>query len=87
MNQVTAYRLLDAQIRSWEVCRFTDLVEKVGTSTLDRIKGDDGRFYIVESTLHWKSDEQKAIEVDLMVAVDDTGPLHRIDRTITIQAQ
>lgn len=87
MDQVAAYGLLNETIMRWKECCFTDLTRKIDQTVSDRVQANDGHAYIVDATFRWKNQDRQAIEIYFMISTDDTGPLRRIDKTVTIQSE
>ena len=70
MNEEIAYALLNAEIQRLGQLTYFELVQRMGTQT-DRLLGEDGKIYQVESEVCWDSTKNQDIRV--IVAVDDGG--------------
>jgi hypothetical protein len=70
MNEEIGYALINAEIQRLGQLTYFELVQRMGTQT-DRIVGEDGKIYQVESEVRW--DNTKNQDIRVIVAADDGG--------------
>jgi hypothetical protein len=70
MNEEIGYALINAEIQRLGQLTYSELVQRMGTQT-DRIVGEDGKIYQVESEVRW--DNTKNQDIRIIVAADDGG--------------
>lgn len=79
MATTDAYRLLAEELASYRELTYEELVQLVGPSQLRRVRASDAVEYAIQVTLRWREIDGGDIVVDGWVAVDDCGPMRRLD--------
>ena len=85
MNQVDAYKLLASELAAYREMRFEDLAQFVGPQCPRRIRGNDGTEYAVQIKVRRGNLEHGEIIVEGWLAIDDCGPMHRLDDSFIVR--
>lgn len=78
-NAVDAYALLASELSAYRELSYDQLVELVETRDSRVVRAKDSIEYAIEVLVRWKNGVPGDICVDGWVAVDDCGPLRRLD--------
>jgi hypothetical protein len=79
MWQTAAYKILAGEIAAFRSLSFDDLLQFVGETQSRRIRGDDGNEFATSLTVCWLNPKSRGIIVYGWIAVDDCGPMRRLD--------
>ncbi len=85
MNGPQAYQLLAAEMASYRALSYDELCQFIGTAQPRVVSGDDSEKYALQIVVRWHDAERNDILVDGWVALDECGPLHRIDEQFTVR--
>ena len=79
MGTTEAYQLLSTELASYRELTYEELAQLVGPSQMRCTRAADAVEYAIQVTVRWKEFEGGDIVVDGWVAVDDCGPMRRLD--------
>lgn len=79
-----AYALLASELASFHQLSYEELVHFVGTAEVRRVRGSDSTQYAIQVTVEWRTGEPGDILVVGWCAVDDCGPLRRLDESFIV---
>lgn len=78
-NAVDAYALLASELAAYRALSYDQLVELVETRDSRVVRANDSIEYAIDIVVRWQKGVPGDIRVDGSVAVDDCGPLRRMD--------
>ncbi len=79
MGTTDAYKLLAEELASYRELTYEELAQLVGPSQMRRTRARDSVDYAIQVNVRWSDFEGSDILVDGWVAVDDCGPMRRLD--------
>ena len=80
-----AYKLLASELAAYREFTYEELAECVGEPTCRIVRAHDSTEYAIEVTVCWLNEERGDILVDGWVAVDDCGPMRRLDERFIVR--
>jgi hypothetical protein len=85
MNGPEAYNLLVRELASIRALSYDELTQLIGSSPQRVIIGVDSVRYAIQTYVKWRKEAGGDILVEGWVAVDDCGPLLRLDERFTVR--
>jgi hypothetical protein len=73
------YAILARELAEFRMLSYQELTQFVGPSIPRRVTTSDATKYLLEVTARWLNTEGGDIIVDGWIAVDDCGPMRRLD--------
>ena len=80
-----AYAILSAELAAYRELPYDELAQLVGEPSLRRITAADSTQYAIEVTVRWSQSEEGGIRVIGWIAVDDCGPMRRLDDEFVVR--
>ena len=81
-----AYQLLASELAAFRQLPYEQLTQFVGPAQARRVRARDSTEYAIEINVRWRFGNPGDILVEGWIAVDDCGPLHRLDDSFVVTA-
>jgi hypothetical protein len=79
MSDPDAYKLLSSEMVSYRELSYDELRRLIGSTSPRSVVGGNSTRYATQVSVNWHKHEQGDILIEGWIAVDDCGPLQRID--------
>ena len=73
------YAILARELAEFRMLSYQELIQFVGPSISRRMTTSDSTEYMLEVSVRWLNTEDGDVIVDGWIAVDDCGPMRRLD--------
>jgi hypothetical protein len=84
MDRSRAYKLLSSELAPYRALSYDDLSSLIAPAAPRVISDDDSTRYAIQITVTWRNAIQGDILVDGWRALEDCGPLNRIDEHFVV---
>jgi hypothetical protein len=83
---IDGYKLLSEELASFRELSYDELVQLIGAPGVRRVRTRDSTEYAIQVSARWRDGEGGDILVEGWVAVDDCGPMRRLDDRFEVKA-